>query len=115
MQDRGFPARDTAFNTVLLNGREVWEQGSQEGVLVPFLLAEAVAEIPAEAVAISPPEAAHGNPSQGLPWDPGGILWAAGGTQGTQTHPLSSAPLSWHHPQGVSPLSALQCVRGSQV
>lgn len=62
------------LNTVLLNGGEVWEQGNQEGVLVPLLLlAEPVAEIPVEAVAVSPPGAAHGNHRAG-PREPGGIL-----------------------------------------
>lgn len=63
-----------SLNMVLLNGGEVWEQGNQEGVLVPLLLlAEAVAEIPVEAVAISPLRAAHGNHRAG-PRQPGRIL-----------------------------------------
>lgn len=48
--------------TVLLNGGEVWEQGNQEGVLVPLLLpAEPVTQVPVGAVAVHPPQAAHGN------------------------------------------------------
>lgn len=62
MQEGGSQTVTMSLNTVLLNGGEVWEQGNQEGVLMPLLLlAEPVAEIPAEAVAISPPPAAHGN------------------------------------------------------
>lgn len=61
------------LNTVLLNGGEAWEQGNQEGVLVPLLLARPVAEIPAEAAAISPLQAAHGNHQAG-PRKPAGIL-----------------------------------------
>lgn len=92
------------LNTVLLNGGEVWEQGNREGVLVPFLLAEPLAEIPAEAVAISPPQAAHGNRRAGAR-KPGGILRAAGGKQGTQTsRPPWPGPLSLYHPQGDLPL-----------
>lgn len=47
--------------TVLLNGAQVWEQGNQEGVLLPLLLAEPVSQILVEAVAVSPPQAAHEN------------------------------------------------------
>lgn len=47
---------------VLLNGGEVWEQGNQEGFLVPLLLlTEPVTRVPVEAVAVPPPQAAHSN------------------------------------------------------